>query len=145
MAHLRMSEEHKQQLLNLIQTICPWLDYAPEESWLEDDVTSRATLKGSEPVGFRNVCECDLGPMPPEIVVFLKGDGVDCGTNLVGRLEHAIERWALRTKEIDWQIEGCGTCKWQLRVDVRLFLPKMKADPLIEAEEDLYSNDEWVN
>lgn len=119
-----LSEAKKSELLTIVQEVLPGAAWAPEEAWLEDSVGDKAARKGSPSVHFQTACQCDSGPEPAELTLFLKGKLFGQHFNTVSRIQHAVEKWA-RDGGLVW--EGCGICRDRLNIDIRLF----RSDPVV--------------
>lgn len=128
-----LSESKRSELLEVVRGVLPGAEWAPEEAWLEDSVGDKAARKGSPSSHFMSTCQCDGGPEPAELALFVKGRLMGQHFNTVARIQHAVEKWA-QEGNLVW--EGCGVCKDRLYVDVRLFrTDPVKPERLLEDDE----------
>lgn len=113
----------RREILSLIREILPGAEWAPEEIFFDDKT-------GDDSIYFVSTCRCEYITQPAEITLFIKADGHGAAlTNIVSRIEHLLEGWALGGG-LAWS--GCSDCKNRLIIDVRLFVTRETPNVLAE-------------
>lgn len=109
---MQVTDSKRREILGLIREILPGAEWAPEEVFNEKTA--------DDPIHFVSSCRCEYLTQPAEITLFIKVDGHGAAlTNIVSRIEHLLEGWALGGG-LAWS--GCADCAHRLIIDVRLFV-----------------------
>lgn len=116
---MQIADPKRREILGLIREILPGAEWAPEEVFFDDKT-------GNDSIYFVSTCRCEYLTQPAELTLFIKADGHGAAlTNIVSRIEHLLEGWAL-SGGLTWS--GCSDCKNRLIIDVRLFVNREVAN-----------------
>lgn len=106
---MRISRAKLNNLLTAIRTVLPGAEFAPDESWTDDD----------EAYSFRNECGCysQADSEPASLTVFLEAPLKDQHYNIVAIVTRVVRDWS--KQNLMWV--ACPACRYELKIDIRLF------------------------